>query len=144
MPAVGESIIVLDFVEEKLRNMTVNLRVIKADAAPLGTEEGRKVNEAELAQKPIFETPAKQYPTGTMVIKQSFTEKGYFIGYIIVEDDSERLISRFPLSVGYPKLNALGIFSSPAMVVGAFFLIVIPVLHFSRRRELLKAKENKS
>ena len=42
LPTVGESIIVLDFVDKKLRNMTVNFRVIKADAAALGTvEDGR-------------------------------------------------------------------------------------------------------
>jgi hypothetical protein len=135
LPVVGESIIVLDFVEEKLRDMTVNFRVIKVDAAPLGTEEDGKVNEAELAQTPSFEIPAKHYSNGTMIIKQNFTEKGHFVGYVIVEDDDEKFISRFPFSVGYPKNNILDIFSSPLYVVILFLALGLLILFVSKKRD---------
>ena len=130
LPVVGESIIVLDFIDKKLRNMTVNFRVIKADAAPLGTEEDGKVNEAELAQTPIFEIPAKKYPMGMMNIEQMFTEKGHFVGYVIVENENEKHISRFPFSVGYANEGILDLVKIPIAV----FLVVVLMIFFIRRK----------
>ena len=138
LPVVGESIIVLDFVDRKLRGMTVNFRVIKADAAPLGTEEDGKVNEGELAQKPFFEIPAKHYPNGMMTIEQNFTEKGYFIGYVIVEDEDEKFISRFPFSVGFPEEGVLDVIKIP---LAAFFAIVVLVWFVRKKRAV--SNENK-
>tara|TARA_B100001540_G_C15791123_1_gene635474 strand:+ start:1573 stop:1689 length:117 start_codon:yes stop_codon:yes gene_type:complete len=37
-----------------------------------------------------------------MTITQDFKEKGHFVGYVIVEGENEKFISRFPFSVGYP------------------------------------------
>jgi len=133
LPMVGESIIVLDFIDKKLRNMTVNFRVIKADAAPLGTAEDGKVNEAELAQTPIFEIPAKHYPMGMMNIEQDFTEKGHFVGYVIVEDENEKYISRFPFSVGYPEEGILDIIKIPIAV----FLMIIIMIWLVRRKRVV-------
>jgi len=100
LPGVGKSIIVLDFVDDKLRDMTVNFRVLKSDSAALGTADDGVVNEAELAQTPFFEIPAKHYPTGSMTISQEFKKEGHFVGYVIVEGENERFVSRFPFSVG--------------------------------------------
>ncbi|MEW4982034.1 MAG: hypothetical protein AB1Y26_02210 [Cycloclasticus sp.] len=138
LPVVGDSIIVLDFVDKKLRKMTVNFRVIKADAAPLGTEEDGKVNEAELAQTPFFEIPAKHYPRGMMTIEQSFKEKGHFIGYVIVEGENDKFISRFPFSVGYPKASILDVVQIP---IAVFLVIAIMVWFVRRKRVVLNVKE---
>lgn len=54
MPSIGKSIIVLDFVDNKLRDMDVNFRVLKSDVAALGNEKDGIVNEAELAQTPFL------------------------------------------------------------------------------------------
>jgi len=133
LPVIGKSIIVLDFVEEKLRDMTVNFRVIKSNVAPLGTAEDGVVKESELAQVPIFEIPAKRYPNGTMIIEQDFTEKAHFIGYVIVEGKDEKFISRFPFSVGYPKTNILAMFSSPLTIVLIFLAMGLLVLFISKK-----------
>jgi len=135
LPVIGKSIIVLDFVEEKLRDMTVNFRVIKSDVAPLGTAEDGVVKESELAQTPVFEIPAKRYPNGTMIIEQDFTEKAHFIGYVIVEGKDEKFISRFPFSVGYPKTNILAMFSSPLTIVLIFLAMGLLVLFISKKRD---------
>jgi len=138
LPTVGESIIVLDFIDKKLRKMTVNFRVIKADAPPLGTEEDGRVNEAELAQTPIFEIPAKHYPMGMMNIEQTFTEKGHFIGYVIVEDENEKFISRFPFSVGYPQAGILDVLKIP---IAVFIAIVIMIWLVRRKRAASNEKK---
>jgi len=142
LPMIGDSIITLDFFDKKLREMTVSFRVIKTDTAPLGTEEDGKVKEAELAQTPSFEIPAKHYSNGTMIIEQTFTEKGYFVGYVIVEDENEKFISRFPFSVGYPKSRILDMFSSPFAVIPIFIVIGLLVLFVSKKRDELNKKKD--
>lgn len=143
LPVIGKSIITLDFIDGKLRDMTVNFRVIKVDKAPLGTEEDGKVKEDELTQKPFFEIPAKQYPNGIMTINQNFTEKGYFVGYLIAETKDDKYISRFPFSVGYDNFNILsGInFKSPWPFIGFFVVMAIlslfigkQIANFKKRR----------
>lgn len=139
MPTVGKSIIVLDFIDNKLRDMTVNFRVIKADAPALGTEEDGIVKEDELAQTPFFEIPAKSYPTGTMTISQEFLEKGHFVGYVVVEGENEKFISRFPFSVGYPKA---GIPAALKIPIAVFLVIIIIMIWFARRKPV-KLNERK-
>jgi len=135
LPVVGKSIITLDFIDRKLRDMTVNFRVIKVDHAPLGTEEDGKVKEDELAQKPFFEIPAKHYPNGIMTINQNFTEKGYFVGYLIAETEDNKYISRFPFSVGYDNFSILsGVnLKSPWPFIGFFVFLAIMSLFIGKQ-----------
>jgi hypothetical protein len=139
MPTVGNSIIVLDFIDRKLRDMTVNFRVIKANDAALGTEEDGKVNEAELAQTPFFEIAAKNYPSGTMTISQNFKEKGHFVGYVIVEGENEKFISRFPFSVGFPSPGIPAALKVPIAV----FLVIIVIMIWVARRKPVVLNEKK-
>lgn len=141
MPNVGKSIIVLDFVDDKLRHLTVNFRVIKSDVAALGTEEDGKVNEAELAQTPIFEIPAKHYPSGTMTISQEFIEKGYFVGYVVIEGENEKFISRFPFSVGYTQK---GIPAALKIPIAVLLLIIVIMVWFARRKPVVLDEKKKT
>ena len=134
MPTVGKSIIVLDFVDRKLRDMTVNFRVIKADVPALGTEEDGIVNETELAQTPFFEIPAKHYPSGTMTVTQDFLAKGHFVGYVVVEGENEKFISRFPFSVGYPEG---GIPAALKIPIAVFLVIIVIMIWVARRKPVV-------
>lgn len=134
MPTVGKSIIVLDFIDTKLRDMTVSFRVLNSDVAALGTEDDGKVNEAELAQTPFFQIPAKRYPTGTMTITQDFKEKGHFVGYVIVEGENEKFISRFPFSVGFPST---GIPAALKIPIAVFLVIIVIMIWLARRKPVI-------
>lgn len=134
MPGVGKSIIVLDFIDNKLRDMTVNFRVLKTDSAAEGNADDAKVNDAELAQVPFFEIPAKHYPTGSMTISQNFKEKGHFIGYVIIEGENEKFISRFPFSVGLPPA---GIPKALEIPIIAFIIVVIIMIWFFRKKPVV-------
>ncbi|PHS73403.1 MAG: hypothetical protein COB22_01545 [Cycloclasticus sp.] len=134
MPTIGKSIIVLDFIDNKLRDMTVNFRVIKAEVAALGTADDGKVNNAELAQTPFFEIPAKRYPTGTMTITQDFKEKGHFVGYVVIEGENEKFISRFPFSVGYPNP---GIPAGLKIPIAVFLVIIVIMIWLARRKPVV-------
>ncbi len=135
LPGIGKSIIVLDFIDDKLRDMTVNFRVLKSDSAALGNADDGVVNEAELAQTPFFEIPAKHYPTGSMTISQEFKEEGHFVGYVIVEGENERFVSRFPFSVG------MG--TPMIMDSGSWWLVVLGMLLVGFIRFLFFKKEPK-
>jgi hypothetical protein len=134
MPTIGKSIIVLDFIDNKLRDMTVNFRVIKAEVEALGTAEDGIVDDAELAQTPFFEIPAKNYPTGTMTISQEFLEKGHFVGYVVVEGENEKFISRFPFSVGYPQT---GIPAGLKIPIGVFLVVIVIMIWLARRKPVV-------
>ena len=134
MPTVGKSIIVLDYIDNKLRDMTVSFKVINSDTAPLGTIDDGKVNDAELAQPAFFELPAKRYPSGTMTITQDFTEKGHFVGYVTVEGENEKFISRFPFSVGYEQTRIPKALHVP---IAVFLIVIIIMIWFARRKPVV-------
>jgi hypothetical protein len=141
MPTIGKSIIVLDFIDNKLRDMTVNFRVITAEGPALGNAEDGIVKEDELTIEPTFEIPAKHYPSGTMTISQDFKQKGHFVGYVIVEGENEKFISRFPFSVGYP---GLGIPAAMKWPIAIFLILTIIMVWFARRKpvQLNERKED--
>jgi len=139
MPTIGKSIIVLDFIDNKLRDLTVNFRVIKSDVPALGNEQDGIVVDSELEQIPFFEIPAKHYPTGTMTITQDFSEKGHFVGYVVVEGENEKFISRFPFSVGYPKK---GIPDGLKVPIAVFLVIIIIMIWFARRKPVVLNSKN--
>lgn len=72
-----------------------------------------------------------------MTITQDFKEKGHFVGYVIVEGENEKFISRFPFSVGYPA----GIMpSSLQMLLILFLLIIMAVIWFVRNSSVAHNK----
>ncbi len=139
MPNTGKSIIVLDFIDRKLLGMTVSFKVINADRAALGTADDAMVNEAELAAKAFFEIPAKIYPSGTMKISQEFKEKGHFVGYVVVEGDNEKHISRFPFSVGYEQGFIPDAMQLPLIIIVSFGFL----MYWFSRKEPVKNRDTK-
>lgn len=139
MPNIGKSIIVLDFIDRKLLDMTVSFKVINADTAALGTADDALVNEAELAEKAFFEIPAKVYPSGTMKIDQDFKEKGHFVGYVIVEGGNEKHISRFPFSVGYEQWGIPDAMQLPLIILVSFGFL----MYWFSRKEPVENSDTK-
>jgi len=49
-----------------------------------------------------LEIPPKLYKTGSLKIEHRFDKPGYFVGFLMAEKEGqEKLVSRFPFSVGY-------------------------------------------
>jgi hypothetical protein len=98
IPATGNAIIVLDYVDDPLRDMMAGLRVIEKDSwtaaqSPSGDDQA----------KTILEVPPKLYKAGSVKIERRFDKPGYFVGFVTAEKGQEKLVSRFPFSVGYGK-----------------------------------------
>ena len=133
IPATGPMIMVLDEEQEELRDMKVELRIVK----DVGGEE--KENENLQAVTVAYREP-KTYPTGTINFEHNFEEPGYFVGIVTVTGDhGERWVSRFPFSVGKSFMRDLPVYLT--LGLGTLAAFVIYLVH--RRRETAATKAHK-
>lgn len=112
IPHRGKIIVVLDFVDDGLRDMPVEVRVVRQTDGPP-------------EQAPVvFQVPPKVYPSGTMTFSHEFADDGDYVG-LVNAGPGRRYLSLFPFSVGVdrstPRLAA-GAAALLALGLGAFFL----------------------
>ena len=121
IPAVGQTIVVLDYIEQELRTLPAEVRLIK----DTGTE-------ANLEADTVFHLPAKVYPNGSIDFAYTFDKPGKFVGIVTVGDKKEH-VSKFPFSVGEPKFYTkfLNIYMFPV----AALIIVLGIVFFMRDRK---------
>jgi hypothetical protein len=117
IPATGNMIMVLDDEQPELRDMKVELRIVR----DVGGEE--RENEDINAVTVAYREP-KLYPTGTINFEHYFPEPGYFVGIVTVSGaHGERWVSRFPFSVGLSFVRTLPVYVVLVLgVIGAFFI----------------------
>ena len=117
IPAIGRTVVALDYIEEALRPLPTEVRIIRDTGAPEGQEEN-------LDAITLLHIPAKVYPNGSINFEYDFNQPGKFVGLVTVKD-KEEYVSRFPFSVGEPKGTSpylLGAIAVIAVGAGVFFL----------------------
>jgi hypothetical protein len=131
IPSTGHMIIALDAEQSELRDMAVEIRVVK--------DVGGEAKEAEnLDAVTVAYLEPKLYPTGTVNFEHNFTEPGFFVGIVTVTGEhGERWISRFPFSVGMSFVRSLPIYLLFGVAVVAAFFIYLR--HRTRTPEPVKA-----
>jgi hypothetical protein len=93
IPDVGPTIIVLDAVQDELRDMTLEIRILR--------DVGQGDDAENLEANTETYVPPKKYRTGTLNFEYNFAQKGKFIGLVKAKaDDGREYVSRFPFSVG--------------------------------------------
>ncbi len=119
IPSTGPMIMVLDAEQDELRDMKVELRIVK----DVGGED--KENE-NLEAVTVAYRPPHSYPTGTINFEHTFDEPGYFVGIVTVTGDhGERWVSRFPFSVGKSFMRDLPVYITLGLGVIAAFAIYL-------------------
>jgi hypothetical protein len=119
IPATGHMIIALDAEQDELRDMPLEIRIVK----DVGGEE--KEN-ADLDAVTVAYRPPRLYPTGTVNFEHTFTEPGYFVGIVTVTGEhGERWVSRFPFSVGMTFTRTLPYYILLTLAVVAAFVIYL-------------------
>ncbi len=116
IPATGRTVVALDYIEEALRPMPTEVRIIR--------DTGAEGKEGNLDAITILHIPAKVYPNGSINFEYNFAQPGKFVGLVTVGDKKE-YVSRFPFSVGEPKGTSpflLGAIAA-AVVAGAVFFL---------------------
>ncbi|MGE0645505.1 MAG: hypothetical protein AB7P24_17740 [Nitrospira sp.] len=114
IPATGQTIVVLDYIEQELRSLPAEVRIIK----DTGSEDN-------LESITVLHLPAKVYGNGSIDFTHTFPNPGKFVGIVTVGEKQEH-VSRFPFSVGEPKFfsKLLNIYMVPVVatiIVGALF-----------------------
>jgi hypothetical protein len=94
IPATGRTVVALDYIEEALRPLPTEVRIIRDTGAQPGAE-------GNLDEITILHIPAKVYPNGSINFEYDFMQPGKFVGLVTVRD-KEDYVSRFPFSVGEP------------------------------------------
>jgi hypothetical protein len=128
IPSTGPVIMVLDAEQAELRDMKVELRIVK----DVGSEE--KENE-NLEAVTVAYHPPTVYPSGTINFEHTFDEPGYFVGIVtVLGDHGERWVSRFPFSVAKTFMRDLPMY----LLLGLGVLACYAVYIVHRRRSPLK------
>lgn len=130
IPAVGQTIIVLDYEELELRDMTAEIRVIKDDGTHAGMAGMPGVlSDVELSNGNLDSVTEehlapKRYPTGTINFQHTFTNPGKFIGIVTVKNEHGQVyVSQFPFSVGRSWVKSAPLYALlVAGVIGGFLL----------------------
>ncbi|WP_091138300.1 hypothetical protein [Nitrosospira sp. Nsp14] len=126
IPATGRTVVALDYIEEALRPLPTEVRIIR-DTGPGGGQPGPE-EQQNLEGITILHVPAKVYPNGSINFEYQFAQPGKFVGLVTVGEKGE-YVSRFPFSVGEPKGT------SPYLIVGIAALVVAAVVFFLRGRK---------
>ncbi len=119
IPSTGRMIMVLDDEQPELRDMAVEIRIVK--------DVGSQANEDDnLDAITIAHREPKVYPTGTINFEHDFPEAGYFVGIVTVTGEhGERWVSRFPFSVGMSFMRTLPVYILLGLGVVAAFGIYL-------------------
>jgi hypothetical protein len=88
IPSTGKTIIVLDYLDDKLRWLPVEVRIVRDTGS-----------EANLDSITVYRLPPTISPRGSLYVEHTFPEPGRFVGLVTV-GDSPPQVSRFPFSVG--------------------------------------------
>ncbi len=126
IPATGRTVVALDYIEEALRPLPTEVRIIR-DTGPGGGQPGPE-EQQNLEGVTILHVPPKVYPNGSINFEYQFAQPGKFVGLVTVGEKGE-YVSRFPFSVGEPKGT------SPYLIVGIAALVVAAVVFFLRGRK---------
>jgi len=91
IPKAGRAIIVLDFGQPELRDMNVDMRVMRLEG-----------DGADAVDGPVVATLApRKYPSGTLDFEHAFTETGTFVGVVTATAaNGEQWVARYPFYVG--------------------------------------------
>ena len=128
IPSTGPVIMVLDAEQAELRDMKVEIRIVK----DVGGEE--KENQNLEAVTVAYRAPAI-YPSGTINFEHTFDEPGYFVGIVtVLGSHGEQWVSRFPFSVAKTFMRDLPIYI--LLAIGVLASYAIYIVH--RRRTPLK------
>ena len=118
IPAIGHTVVVLDYIEQELRALPTEVRIIRDTGS-----------EQDLEAVTILHLPPKVYPNGSVDFAYNFDKPGKFVGLVTVGDQQEH-VSRFPFSVGESNFFSryiLSIYMVPvaalAAVAAIFFFV---------------------
>jgi hypothetical protein len=94
IPSTGATIVILDFIDDALRDLPVSVRIIRDTVSR---------HEHDLDSVTVYHAPPKIYPKGTFSFDHQFQEPGNYVGLVTVGEGNQQAVGMFPFSVGSPR-----------------------------------------
>ena len=91
IPMVGHTIVVMDAIEPALREIPIEVRIIRDTG-----------DDSHLDAITVAHLPPEIYASGSVALEYSFSTPGRFVG-LVTAGDQGQYVSRFPFSVGIPS-----------------------------------------
>ncbi len=103
IPDAGPAIITLDAQQDELRDMNLEMRVVR--------DVGQKDDTENLEGNTEYYSPPKKYKSGTLTFEHVFPQEGKFIGLVKAKSDdgAKEYVARFPFSVGLTQTREITI-----------------------------------
>jgi hypothetical protein len=93
IPDVGPTIIVLDAQQDELRDMALDMRIVR--------NVGQKDPKENMEANTEYYKPPQKYKSGTLNFEYNFAKQGNYIGLVTAKsDDGKEYTSVFPFAVG--------------------------------------------
>ncbi len=108
IPETGETVVVLDAIDAALREMPIEVRILR---------DTGEYNDIEAAT--VLHLAPRRYPTGSVSFEHRFDHPGKFIGLVTAGENGE-YVSRFPFSVA----------SSRSVYEKYLLILAVPLLGF--------------
>jgi hypothetical protein len=118
IPSTGATIVVLDFIDDVLRDLPVGFRILRDDGG------GQDLDSAT-----VYQVAPRIYPMGTFSFDYQFEQPGKYVGLVTVGKGNQQVIGRFPFSVGAPFYLR---YSSPAALLAIGFGVVYVIWRWRR------------
>lgn len=94
-PATGRIILTIDLIAERLRELPIDVRIVKEPGGKPLTEED------DLAPFTVASSAPRLYPGGSVTVEHNFEETGDYAAFITVTEGSgTKRTTRFPFRVG--------------------------------------------
>jgi len=90
IPATGRTIVAMDYFDPSMRNIPVEVKILKVVDSGLPDEE----------QPVEFSLAEAAYPTGTIHFEHDFAKAGRYVGLVTARQDGVEQVGRFPFAVG--------------------------------------------
>ena len=127
IPEIGHTIVVLDYLNDELRDMPTEVRIIKDTGG-----------QADLDDITVLHIPPKVYASGSLNFELTFREPGRFVGLVTVGEGGNRMVSRFPFSVG--RSSSWLVLAAAALLTVAAALLLYRFAVHRRNRATLAAR----
>jgi hypothetical protein len=115
-PATGRIILTIDLIAERLRQLPIDVRIVREPSKPLTEED-------DLEPLTVAYFPPKLYPGGAVALEHVFEESGNYAAFITVTENSGiRRTARFGFTVGGPLQFYATAILSGVLLFGAVFL----------------------
>lgn len=114
-PATGRIIFTIDLIAERLRELPIDVRIVKEPGKPLSEED-------DLAPFTVATFAPRVYPGGAVTVEHVFEEAGNYAAFITVTEASgTKRTTRFGFSVGgWLQFYATAMLSS-VFLIGAVY-----------------------